>query len=208
MRVRLPAFPRVAFLLAVLAPYAAQAAGEHGQESEKASLPQLDPTWYASEAFWLAVHFIVLYFFAARVILPRIADKHKRREARVAEDLAAAEKMVEEAKQVRQQYLSELAKARARANKIRVDAVAACKEENRKAEEALNAELARRVADTHARLEEEGVAVRQELQATVCDTAQTIIGKISGQSFAPEIIEKALQKVANDQKKPSAREAY
>ena len=44
---------------------AAETASSHGGEAASAGLPQLDPTWWPSQSFWLALTFGVLYWLMA-----------------------------------------------------------------------------------------------------------------------------------------------
>ena len=64
-------------LLAFLAETAAHG-GEHG-EAAKAPFPAFDPTWFASQLFWLAIFFTGLYFALSRFILPKLSDTLEKR---------------------------------------------------------------------------------------------------------------------------------
>ena len=48
-------------------------------------MPQLDPTWYASQLFWLCVSFFTLLFVMANFIAPKIADILARRQNKIDE---------------------------------------------------------------------------------------------------------------------------
>ena len=53
-------------------------------------MPQLDPTWYVSQLFWLCICFFTLLFFMANFIVPRIADILERRQNKIDEYLDKA----------------------------------------------------------------------------------------------------------------------
>ena len=53
----------------------------------EAGMPQLDPTYWASQAFWLILTFAVLYFSVARFYLPKIKKNLDDRENKIKEDL-------------------------------------------------------------------------------------------------------------------------
>ena len=58
----------------------------------EAGMPQLDPTYWASQAFWLILIFTVLYISVAKFYLPKIKNNLDDRESRIKEDLDAANK--------------------------------------------------------------------------------------------------------------------
>ena len=78
-------------------------------------MPQLDPTTFASQIFWLAVIFAILYVLMARVGLPRVGAMIDARKKRVADDLDRAARMKAEAEAVMAAYERSLADARAQA---------------------------------------------------------------------------------------------
>jgi F-type H+-transporting ATPase subunit b len=55
-----------------------------------AGMPQLDPTYWASQAFWLILVFSILYISIAKFYLPKIKDNLDNRENKIKEDLDAA----------------------------------------------------------------------------------------------------------------------
>ena len=58
----------------------------------EAGMPQLDPTYWASQAFWLILIFTVLYISIAKFYLPKIKSNLDDRENKIKEDLDAANK--------------------------------------------------------------------------------------------------------------------
>ena len=58
----------------------------------EAGMPQLDPTYWASQAFWLILVFSVLYISIAKFYLPKIKDNLDSRENKIKDDLDSANK--------------------------------------------------------------------------------------------------------------------
>ena len=56
----------------------------------EAGMPQLDPTYWASQAFWLILIFSVLYISIAKFYLPKIKKNLDDRENKIKEDLDQA----------------------------------------------------------------------------------------------------------------------
>ena len=61
----------------------------------EAGMPQLDPTYWASQAFWLILVFTILYISIAKFYLPKIKDNLDDRESKIKDDLNAASKFKE-----------------------------------------------------------------------------------------------------------------
>ena len=59
----------------------------------EAGMPQLDPTYWASQAFWLILVFSILYISIAKFYLPKIKKNLDDRENKIKEDLEEANKM-------------------------------------------------------------------------------------------------------------------
>ena len=62
----------------------------------EAGMPQLDPTYWASQAFWLILVFTILYIAISKFYLPKIKDNLDNRENKIKEDLENANKFKEQ----------------------------------------------------------------------------------------------------------------
>lgn len=58
-----------------------------------AGMPQLDPTYWASQAFWLVLIFTLLYLILSRMFIPKIRESIDDRENKIKDDLDEAEKL-------------------------------------------------------------------------------------------------------------------
>ena len=70
----------------------------------EAAFPPFDPTYFASQLFWLAISFAVLYFLLSRFVLPRIGGAIEERRDRIADDLDAAASMRDQANETVRAY--------------------------------------------------------------------------------------------------------
>jgi F-type H+-transporting ATPase subunit b len=61
----------------------------------EAGMPQLDPTYWASQIFWLILVFTILYISIAKFYLPKIKDNLDNRENKIKEDLDSANRFKE-----------------------------------------------------------------------------------------------------------------
>ena len=70
----------------------------------EAGMPQLDPTYWASQAFWLVLVFTILYISISKFYLPKIKDNLDNRENKIKEDLENANKFKEESEVKLKEY--------------------------------------------------------------------------------------------------------
>ena len=97
-------------LLAFLAETAAD-----GGDAVKAPFTAFDPTWFASQLFWLAVFFLGLYFALARFVLPKLSDTLEKRSNRIAADLDEAARLNNQSVEAQKALELRLSQARSRA---------------------------------------------------------------------------------------------
>ena len=72
--------------------------------SAEAGMPQLDPTYWASQAFWLIFVFVILYISVSKFYLPKIKDNLDNRENKIKEDLENANKFKEQSEAKIREY--------------------------------------------------------------------------------------------------------
>ena len=89
--------------LAAIAPAAGEAAQTATEEAHK-GLPQFDPSSFASQVFWLAIMFAIMYVVFSKSTLPKISRTLQKRQAHIEHDLTAAQKMRESAEVARAKY--------------------------------------------------------------------------------------------------------
>jgi F-type H+-transporting ATPase subunit b len=99
----------------------AEAAAPQAAESSS-SMPQLDPTFYVSELFWLFATGIALYIVMSKVALPRVAKMVDLRDTQVQHDLEQAYKLKQQAENLKIDYTRALRDADEQAQ-TRVDKV-------------------------------------------------------------------------------------
>ena len=87
----------------------------------EAGMPQLDPTYWASQAFWLILVFTILYISISKFYLPKIKNNIANRENKIKEDLENANKFKEESEAKIKEYELILENAKKEVNKIHFD---------------------------------------------------------------------------------------
>ena len=72
--------------------------------SAEAGMPQLDPKYWPSQAFWLILVFTILYISISKLYLPKIKDNLDNRENKIKEDLENANKFKEQSETKAKEY--------------------------------------------------------------------------------------------------------
>lgn len=157
-------------------PSFAHAAGE----AAKGGLPQFDPEWFASQIFWLAISFGILYMIFAKKTLPDISSVIENRKNHIQSDLETAEKLTAEADAVHDAYQENL-------NKAQSDAADAIKEvENKgkssaeRAMEQLRQKADAAILDTESKIEASKMAAMDDMNQIAAEAATHAVEKITG----------------------------
>lgn len=157
-------------------------------ETEVAGLPQFDPSWFASQIFWLAIAFAILYLFFAKKTLPDISSVIENRKNHIRSDLEAAEKLAAEADNVQESYHAALTQAQEKAaqeiKKVETDM-------NKLAEQAAEEYRARSEVElqkAEAKIAEAQSTAMDEMNFIAAEAASAAVAKIIG---GKEDIEKA-----------------
>mgnify|MGYP001299963011 CR=1 FL=1 len=176
---------------------AAAAADGHEGEKKKSGLPQLDPSTYPSQIFWLLVSFVLLYTLMSRVALPRVTEVLDMRQTQRDNNLNRAEHLQEDAAKIRQTLDAAMAAAQAEAQAT----LSAREQENAKK---LNAENARfmeharnRIASAEqniAKAKEEALLSLADISAEVAaDIVQKVSGSAANKNDAKKVVMKLMQ---------------
>ena len=84
----------------------------------EAGMPQLDPTYWASQAFWLVIVFVSIYVLISKIFIPKIKANIDLREDKMRKDLESAKISKEEAEKKLKIYNDLILKANLESKKI------------------------------------------------------------------------------------------
>jgi len=163
----------------------AAAAGGHG--SEAIGMPQLDPTSFPNQIFWLVLTLVAIYFVLTRIALPRIAAVLAERQGTITNDLSAAEELKLKAVDAEKAYNQALADARAEANRIVADARADIQADLDKAIAKADAEIAAKSAESEKAIAAIRASAIDSVTAVAKDTAKEIVASLGGKVDAKSI---------------------
>ena len=137
-------------------------------------MPQLDPSTFGSQLFWLAICFVTLYLVMAVIVLPRISGTMAARTGQLETDLARAEAMRDKAEAALAAYEEALAQARTHALGLAQEMRAEVQAETDRQKVELDAKLAEQAQAADARLAQ----ARDTAMAGLHDAAGEIVGDV------------------------------
>lgn len=163
-----------------------------GAQGASGGLPQFDPQWWAGQAFWLALIFLVLYVVLAKVLLPRVGKTIDAREGKIAGDIADARRLKDEAEAQAAAAAAEMADARAQAQRVASDAKAKAAAEAHERQAAEEAKLNARLAAAETEIRSARDQAMGNVKAIAVETAQAIVERLTGQAASAADVEAAL----------------
>lgn len=156
-------------------------------------MPQLDPSTYLSQIFWLAITFGATFLIMWRVAVPKIADVLEARQYRITDNHAKAEELNKEAEEAHEAYQTSLADARSEAH----DEVAAMNQkiaEEQAAKEAEQQEkLEARIKESEAEIETAVKSAIDGVEGTAVEITEAAVEKLLGESVDKPTVEKAVK---------------
>jgi F-type H+-transporting ATPase subunit b len=155
---------------------------------------------FASQIFWLAVAFLILYVAVAYYFLPKIRSALEARDGQIAKDVAAAAAASQTAEAAVKELEASMAQARARSRETAAQARAVADKqaaaETAKVEAQLNAQLAdaeKRIGQVRASAMSNVAGVAEETAAAI---AERIIGVKPSAAAAKAAVARALNNTA------------
>jgi len=149
-------------------------------------MPQIEqlPFVLASQLFWLAVVFGIIYFWIGRGMVPKIQSVVDQRDRKIADDLAAAQKAREDAEAAEGAYRDRLDASRSEAMKVAQEAKSQAALEVEKRLKAIDEQIGTRVAEAEARIRAAADDARKQLEPIAAEAASELVGKLTGQRIA------------------------
>ena len=84
----------------------------------EAGMPQLDPTYWASQVFWLVLIFTTLYLILSNLFIPDIKNSIDNRENKIKDDLDEAQELKNSAEEKLKEYEQSIEDAKKDVQKI------------------------------------------------------------------------------------------
>ena len=160
-------------------------------------MPQINqlPVIFFSQLFWLLLVFGIIYFFIGRGMVPKIRSVVDQRDAKIADDLAAAQKAREDAEAAEAAYRERLDASRSEAMKVAQDAKQKAALETEKRLKAVDEQIGIRIAEAEERIRAASDDARRELEPVAAEAASELVTKLTGQKVSAADAQPAVKAV-------------
>ena len=172
-------------------------AGTQGAHTEvppegQGGFPPFEPDTFASQLFWLAIAFVLLYALMAKVALPRIGSTIETRRVRIGGDVDEANRLKKEAELAIAAYEQGLADARNRAQGVANETRERLNAESEKARHALEAKLNIKLADAEKTIVTTKNAAMTNVHGIAAEAAAAIVQRLTGIAPSGAAVEDAV----------------
>ena len=146
----------------------------------EAGMPQLNPTYWASQAFWLILVFSILYISISKFYLPKIKNNLENREKKIEEDLNDASKYKELSEVKLNEYKKIIENAKNEISKLHMDSKNSLSREIQIKKEKIEKEISNEILKAQNEIIELKKNSLSSIQLISKEIASNIIENISG----------------------------
>lgn len=150
-------------------------AAEEAAEASGGGLPQMDVSTFASQLFWLALTFGLLFWRMRVDLLPRLGGIIEERKDRIADDLDQAAEFRQQSEDAQKAYEDALGAARAKAQNIAGETRKAIDDEISALQSSMEQELAEKVGDAEKRILAMQETAAGKVREAAGDTTRAIV---------------------------------
>ena len=162
----------------------------------EAGMPQLDPKYWASQAFWLILVFTILYISISKFYLPKIKNNLEDRENKIKKDIDDANKFKELSETRLKEYERILENAKREVIKIHLESKNTLDKDIQKKKETIEKEIEKEISKAQKEIIELKKNSISEIQKISGNIAASIIENISGDKLNESSIKATVEDVS------------
>ena len=162
----------------------------------EAGMPQLDPKYWASQAFWLILVFSLLYISIAKLYLPKIKKNLDDRESKIKEDLDEANKLKKLSEEKIKEYEIILENSKKEVNKILLESKSALSKDIQNKKDSIEKEIENEILKAQKEIFEMKKNSINSINIISQNIASNIIEKISGDKLNESSIKAAVEDIS------------
>jgi F-type H+-transporting ATPase subunit b len=162
----------------------------------EAGMPQLDPKYWASQAFWLVLVFIILYFSIDKFYLPKIKNNLDDRDSKIKDDVEDASKFKELSENKFKEYEKILEDTKKEVIKIQLDSKAKLDKDIKEKKEKIENEIEKEVAQAQKEITELKKNSISDIQKISKEIAANIIENIAGDKLNESSVRATVEEIS------------
>ena len=162
----------------------------------EAGMPQLDPTYWASQAFWLILVFVILYISISKFYLPKIKSNLVNRENKISKDLEDANDFKEKSDSKIKEYEIILENAKREVSKIHFESKNSLDKNIQLKKEEMEKEIEKEILKAQKEISDLKKSSISSIQNISKNIASDIIQNISGDKLNESSIKAAVEEIS------------
>ena len=162
----------------------------------EAGMPQLDPKYWASQAFWLILLFTILYISIAKFYLPKIKKNLDDRENKIKEDLDEANNMKSLSEKKLQEYNIILENSKKEVSKILLESKNTLNKDIQNKKESMEEEIEKEILKAQKEILQLKKSSIESINNISQNIASNIIEKISGDKLNESSIKAVVEDIS------------
>ena len=156
-------------------------------------MPQLNPEFFVSQLFWLAVFFSFLLIFLWRVSLPRISLVLEKRQRKIDENLSSAKVLQEQAQEIESNINNKISKAKQDADEKIKKAISSLQSDVSTKLSTLDEELEIKISNSEKEILRSKESQMKNIDNEIANITKITVSKITNLSISESEIEQAIK---------------
>ena len=156
-------------------------------------MPQLNPDFFVSQLFWLAVFFTFLFVFLWRVSLPRIAIVLEKRQNKIDENLSSAKELQEKAMEIEKKINDQINQAKLETDEKIKNTINNLQEDASSQLFALDRELEKKVLDAEKEIKKNKDNQIKNINNEIANITKLTLGKITDIELSDSDLNKLIE---------------
>ena len=156
-------------------------------------MPQLNPEFFVSQLFWLAVFFSFLLIFLWRVSLPRISLVLEKRQRKIDENLSSAKMLQEPAQEIESNINNKISKAKQDADEKIKKAISSLQSDVSTKLSTLDEELEIKISNSEKEILKSKESQMKNIDNEIANITKITVSKITNLSISESEIEQAIK---------------
>ena len=162
----------------------------------EAGMPQLDPTYWISQAFWLILVFSILYISISKLYLPKIKNNLETRENKIKEDLESANQFKDQSESKIKEYEAIIENAKKEVSKIHFESKQILDKDIKSKKDTMEKEIEKEIITAQKEIIELKKNSVSSIQKISENIASNIIENVSGDKLNESSIRAVVEDVS------------
>ena len=156
-------------------------------------MPQLNPEFFVSQLFWLAVFFSFLIIFLWRISLPRIATVLEKRHNKINENLSNAKELQEQAKVIEKNINLQINNAKQKTDEQIKKTISSLQDEVSSKLNTIDRELEEKISNSEKKIIKNRDSQMKNINDEIANITKITVAKISDLRLSDNDINQAIK---------------